>query len=87
LLDDLANKGGVGMEDYDKLLESYELLKTSYEQLLEQNKRYRLRIFELRAKTGYRVYEENLRLAQENARLKDDKDLYQKLFVKGQLKE
>lgn len=31
--------------------------------------------------------QDNLRLAQEIDRLKDDKDLYQKLFVKGQLKE
>ncbi|SMQ75914.1 hypothetical protein SAMN05444673_2564 [Bacillus sp. OV166] len=31
--------------------------------------------------------EHNLRLAQEIGRLKDDKDLYQKLFVKCQLKE
>jgi hypothetical protein len=41
----------------------------------------------LKSKTWYKVYQENLHLAQEVERLKDDKDLYQKLIVKGQLKE
>ncbi|MEH7249212.1 hypothetical protein V7114_20845 [Neobacillus niacini] len=48
-------------------------------------------IRELKLKSTYYRYEklerENLAMAQEIAQLKDDKDLYQKLFVKKQLEE
>jgi hypothetical protein len=70
----------LGPEEIDFLIETQE-------KLLEQNKLFRKRIFELRRKTGYQVYEENLRLAQEIERLKDDKDLFAKLFINSQLKE
>jgi hypothetical protein len=51
--------------------EIIEKLKGNEEILLEQNKKLRQQIHSFRSKTTYRVYKENLELAQEVARLKD----------------
>jgi hypothetical protein len=49
----------------DKGRERIKELEMNQEILLDQNKKFRKRIFELREKTGFKVYEENLALIQE----------------------
>lgn len=43
-------------------MEDVQELKKQNDILWEQNKKYRKRIFELKDMTGYKVWEENLRL-------------------------
>lgn len=69
------------------LKEAEQLVKWQKQQLLKAKETIR----ELKAKSTFTRYEqlekENLALAKEIEKLKDDKDLYQKLFVKKQLEE
>lgn len=55
-------------------MEDVQELKRQNDILWEQNKKLRRRIFELRRKTGYQVYEENMRLQQEIERLEGDSE-------------
>ena len=57
------------MDELKKLI--IDLVK-EVEMLREDNQKLRLRIHEYRSKTTWRVYEENLRLAQELALLKGE---------------
>jgi hypothetical protein len=67
-------------DDRIKELETYAIdlnetiftLNMNEERHLEQNKKLTLKIRDFRTKTTYRVYEENLKLAQEVARLKGE---------------
>jgi hypothetical protein len=52
--------------------EMIEELKGNEEILLEQNKKLRQQIHSFRRKTTYRVYEENLKLAEELALIKGE---------------
>lgn len=45
-------------------------LKDTVELLTKENKRLRKKIFDLKAKTSFRVFEENLKLVQEVEKLK-----------------
>jgi hypothetical protein len=69
------------------LNEAEEKNKWLNKQLLEEKETIR----EIKLKSTFQRYEklekENLAMAQEIEKLKDDKDLYQKLFVKKQLEE
>jgi hypothetical protein len=49
----------------DKAHAQIKELEMNQEILLDQNKKFRQRVFELRQKTGFKVYEENLALIQE----------------------
>jgi predicted lipoprotein len=69
------------------LREAEQLIKWLDSQLLKSKEKIReLRVLD-RVSKNLQLQEENLKLAQEIARLKDDKELYQKLFIKQQLKE
>lgn len=54
----------------DNLHERIKELEQAQEILLDENKRLSRKVRELRRKTSFRVYEENLALAQEIERLK-----------------
>lgn len=62
-------KEGIKMNE---LIKQIEELENELEMLREDNKKLRLRIREYRSKTTWKVYEENLRLAQELALLKGE---------------
>lgn len=53
-------------------MEDVQELKRQNNILWEQNKQCRKRIFELKDMTGYKVWEENLRLVVENLELKQE---------------
>lgn len=56
----------------DNLHERIKELEQAQEILLDDNKRLSQKVRELRRKTSFRVYEENLALAQEIERLKGE---------------
>lgn len=66
------------------LLKEIELYKLQETKLIAQIKMMKNNS---RLTRFYDMAEENLKLAQENARLKDDKDLFSSLFIKQQLGE
>lgn len=57
---------------FDRLIDSYERIKQNEDIILQQNKKLRQQIHSFRCKTTYRVYEENLKLAEELALIKGE---------------
>jgi hypothetical protein len=60
------------MDEINQLKKQILDLKISKEILLEQNKKLRQQIHSFRCKTTFRVYEENLKLAEELALIKGE---------------
>lgn len=60
------------MDEINELKRLISDLETSHEVLLEQNKKLRQQIHSFRCKTTFRVYEENLKLAEELALIKGE---------------
>lgn len=60
------------MDEITQLKERIAELENSKEILMEQNKKLRQQIHSFRCKTTYRVYEENLKLAEELALIKGE---------------
>jgi hypothetical protein len=75
----------------EQLQEELKKCKFHESLLLERIKKQTLEIKEMKNNSRltrfYVMAEENLKLAEENARLKDDKDLFSTLFIKQQLGE
>lgn len=78
------NANLVLLEQNDRLMKEIELYKLQETKLIAQLKMMKNNS---RLTNFYKMSEENLRLAEENARLKDDKDLFSSLFIKQQLGE
>jgi hypothetical protein len=72
------------LDQNDRLMKEVELYKLQETKLIAQLKMMKNNS---RLNSFYKMSEENLRLAEENARLKDDKDLFSSLFIKQQLGE
>jgi len=68
------NRGCMNIDDIKLLIDKVEGLEIEKEVLFEQNKKFRRRVFELREKTGFEVWQENLRLVSENIKLKEELD-------------
>jgi hypothetical protein len=60
------------MDEINELKKRISDLEISKEILLEQNKKLRQQIHSFRCKTTFRVYEENLKLAEELALIKGE---------------
>lgn len=51
-------------------------MQEAIDKLTEENKRLRKKVWDLKAKTSFKVWEENLSLSQENAALKEKLEVF-----------
>jgi hypothetical protein len=80
--------------DYSWLEMAGEELADMFKYFVKEIIRLKSELHVLKCKSWFKVYQENIelvneinKLKEENSKLKDDKDLFAKLFVKSQLKE
>ncbi|OIK13565.1 hypothetical protein BIV60_13805 [Bacillus sp. MUM 116] len=64
-LEENFNRGRFNIDDIKELIVSVRQLRHEKEILLEDNNRLRRTVGDLRKKTGFRIFEENLRLSEE----------------------